>query len=231
MNPPQALLRRRASVVPGLALVFVIAFAGTASADKTLGTTTPPSGASTLPCTTNEVIFQVTSDPSLPYTVSGAGKITQWQTYAATDTPGSPINLVVLKPVGGSFTVVGVDARNIPNPAPTVATYSLATPIPVTGGETFGFYSPMGGVLCAFQGGATPAAGRLGQLAAPSPPATGQTLNRAAPDSASGFAMNLAANFVPTLTGRRAAALKKCKKKRSKTARRKCRRKAKRLPL
>jgi hypothetical protein len=229
-------MKRLSSMALGLALVIGIAFAGTASADKTLGTTTPPSGASTLPCTTNEVIFQVTSDPSLPYTVSGAGKITQWQTHAATDTPGSPINLVVVKPVGGSFTVVGVDAENIPNPAPAVATFSLATPIAVTGGETFGFYTPMGGVLCAFQGGATPPAGRLGQLAATSPPATGQTLNRAAPDSASGFAMNLAATFVPTLTGRRAAALKRCKKRArkhhwSQTKLRKCKTKAKKLPI
>jgi hypothetical protein len=36
---------------------------------------------------------------------------------------------------------------------------------------------------------------------------------------------------VASPTGQRAAALKKCKKKKSATARRKCRKKAKRLPL
>jgi hypothetical protein len=43
--------------------------------------------------------------------------------------------------------------------------------------------------------------------------------------------MDLAANFVPAPTGQRAAALKKCKKKHSKKAGKKCRKKSKLLPV
>jgi hypothetical protein len=230
-------MRRIFLMVSGLTLAFAIAIAGTASGDTMLGSTSQPSGSTLHGCGTNEVVNQVTSDPSTPYSVPGSGTITQWQTFAAPDTPGAPVMLVVLRPVGASFSVVGADAQTIPNPAPAVASYTLATPIQVSGGETLGLYTnSSGSVGCYFSGGSTPAADTLAGLGAPSQPAPGQTLNRVISDSPGGYTMNLAANFVPAPTGQRAAALKSCKKRAHKhhwshKRLKKCKRKANLLPV
>src|SRR5882724_12814650 len=105
---------KRFSILSALTVGLALAFAGVARADTTLGSTVKPTGSSGSPCGMNRVVNQVTSAPSTPYSVPGSGKITQWQTNASVDTPGSAVTLVVLKPVGASFTVVGVDARTIP---------------------------------------------------------------------------------------------------------------------
>ena len=132
------MLRRTVLTASSLAFGLGLAITGTASADTTLGTTTKPAGSSSSACNAGDVYAQVTSDPGTPYSVPGAGTITQWQTNSAIDAPDASITFVVLKPVGVTFTVVGVDTRSIPNPAPPVATFSLPTPIAVGGGETPG---------------------------------------------------------------------------------------------
>ena len=147
------------------------------------------------------MINQVTSDPSTPYSAPGSGTITQWQIFSAYDAPSDPVTLVVLRPVGSSFTVVGVDPRTIPSPAPSVVTYPLATPITVSAGDTLGLYTnSFDPPVCYFNGGATPQADSLAALTADSAPAPNQTLNRSFSDSPGGYTVNLAASFEPTPT-------------------------------
>jgi hypothetical protein len=199
----------------GLAAVIVFAISGAAQADTTLGSASQPSGSDENGCSTDGVIAQVTSDPGTPYSVPGPGTITQWQTNVSLSDVGDPVTLLVLKPVGSSFTVVGVDTRSIPAQGPgTIATFPLGSPLPVSGGETFGLYTNQeAGVVCYFDGGTTPLGDTLAGLEETSPPAPNQTLNRDGEDSPGGFTMNLAANFAPTPTP---PAKKKCKKHKKK---------------
>jgi hypothetical protein len=233
-------MKKRISVVCGLALALAFAFAGVANA-STLGSTTKPSGSNETGCSTDTVINQVTSDPSTPYSVPGPGTITQWQTNVALSTPGDAVTLLVLKPVGFSYSIVGADARAIPLAATpgSIATFPLSTPIAVAGGETFGLYTDQGpGVTCYFNLGATPAGDTLASLAETATPAPGQTLDRQTTDSPGGYAMNLAATFVPTSTPAPTPTptptlKKKCKrhkkhKRSASSAKKKCKKKKKR---
>jgi hypothetical protein len=228
-------MRTRLSILSAFTLALALIFAGGARADTTLGTTTQPSGSDDENgCGTDTVINQVTSDPSTPYSVPGPGSITQWQTNVSISVPGHPVTLVVLRPVGSSYTVVGADARSIPDAAlpQSIATFPLSTPVPVTSGDTFGLYTnDPAAVVCYFDGGATPAAASLARLDALATPAAGQTLNRAGSDSPGGFEMNLAANFVPAPVSP-PTTKKKCKKHKKKrsadSAMKKCKKKKKR---
>jgi hypothetical protein len=210
-------------------VVLVLAFAGIARASTILGSRTQPVGSSVSGCGTNSVINQVTSDPSTPYSVPATGTITQWQLNTALDTPGAPVALVVLRPAGAGFLVVGVDSRTLPNPLPAdnVATFVLATPIPVQAGDTFGLYTnSSASVVCYWNGGATPLAATLARLGATSPPAPNQALSRVIGDSPGGYTMNLAATFEPPATPTK----KKCKKQKkhsASAAKKKCKKKKK----
>jgi hypothetical protein len=134
--------------------------------------------------------------------VPGPGTITQWQMITPDDASGEPVALVVLKPAGNAFSVVAADSRTLADPAPTTSSFTPATPIAVSGGETFGLYTGSAGpdVPCYFRNGATPGGDTLAALAVPDPPAAGQTLLRDGPDSPSGFALNVAVTFQPTST-------------------------------
>lgn len=183
-----------------LAGVSLVAPSGAFGA-TTLGSTTRASGASPAACGTNDVIAQVNSDPSTPYSAPGSGTITQWQINASLDSASDAVTLVVLRPVGASFTVVDVDRRTIPSPVPAVATYTLAKPIAVSAGDTFGLYTnSFDPPACYFYGGSTPTTDTIRALTALSPPAHNQTLHRDGTDSPGGFTMNLAATFEPTPT-------------------------------
>jgi hypothetical protein len=195
------------------------AFAASAGAE-TLGITVPPMGSSPNGCPSDSVIAQATSDPVTPYFVPGSGTITQWQTITPGDASGEGVSLLVLKPVGDAFSVVATDSRTIADPAPDLSSYTLATPIPVSGGETFGLRADGPDVVCHFNGGGVPGADTLAGLDAPDPPTAGQTLFRGHDDSPPGFALNVAVTFqatpsVPTTppTGK---TKKKCKKKKHK---------------
>ena len=147
--------------------------------------------------------------------------------------PGAPLTLVVLRPTGSGFNVVGVDARTVPNPLPAggVATYPLATPIAVQAGDTFGLYTnSAGAVVCYWRGGSTPFAATLAALIELSPPAANQALSRSSTDSPGGYTMNLAATFEPTPPP--PPSKKKCKKKKHKRSaesakKKKCKKKKK----
>jgi hypothetical protein len=187
-----------------LTAVFVSAVGlGTIAASaqaETLGIAIPPMGSIPDTCNEGDLIAQATDDPATPYFVPGPGTITQWQTIQPDDASGEGVSLVVLKPVGDDFSVVAADSRTIADPAPDVSSYTLATPIAVSGGETFGLYTPDADILCYFEAGATPEGNTLAALDAPIPPGAGQTLDRVSDDSPPGFALNVAVTFQPTST-------------------------------
>lgn len=229
----------RLRILIGITTALALAVATPASADMTLGSTSVPSGSSfdsAVGGTPNQVIAQFTDNPANPYLVPSPGQITQWQTNTSGSAiPGDPITFVVLKPAtGGSFSVVAADARTLPSPLPAgnVATFPLATPIAVTAGETLGLFAES--VNNYWYGGSVPTASTLVALNAPTAPAPNQTLAQRSsnPISPEAYTMNLAANFMP-VTGQRAAALARCKKKfkHNHRKRKKCKKKAKTLPV
>jgi hypothetical protein len=234
-------MKKRVSTLTGLVVVLALAFAGTASAATTLGTTTQPTGSDANGCGEDGVINQLTSDPGTPYGVPGTGTITQWQINTTGDTPGTPVTFVVLRGAGfAGYTAVGVDTRNIPTPLPVggVATYALASPIAVQAGDTFGLYTGSNiDVICYWDDGDTPAGDSLAELETATAPTLGQPLP-IGDVSGGGYTMNLAATFEPpaaagpTPPRAPAPAKKKCKKHKKKrsaaSAKKKCKKKKKR---
>jgi hypothetical protein len=222
-----------------MAIVFVSAVGlgtfATGAQAATLGITVPPVDSFPETCFDPDVVVtQLTDDPSTPYHVPGPGTITQWQLATTDESSGEGVSLVVLKPTGAEFTVVAVDSRTIADPAPGVSSYTPATPISVSGGETFGLIATGPDVLCYFRGGSTPHNDSLAGLAAPDPLAPGQTLARGGPDSDPGYTLNLAATFMPTTSPTPPKHKKKrCKKKHKKRSaesakKKKCKKKKKR---
>jgi hypothetical protein len=163
------------------------------------------------------VIAQVDSDPSTPYTVPSPGTITSWQINGGLATPDVPVSLVVLKNLGGpSYTVVGVDTHVIPNPVPAVLSFTVASPIAVSGGEILGLYDTGENFVCYFHGGDTPATDGLIALENDSIPIPNQGLMEN-DESGGGYTLNLAATLTPPATpAPPPPTKKKCKKKKHK---------------
>jgi hypothetical protein len=191
-------MRRRLFHIGWLAAVVVLGFAGAADADVTIGSTGLGS-TSTFACSgAADVFAEATSDPSTPYSVpAGGGQLTQWQTNTTGASPGAPITLVVLRPTGGgNYTVVGVDPKTLPSPLPSsnIATFTLATPIAVTGGDTLGLYADGGTAICFSNGPSVPAADTVTLLGESTTPATGQSLPSRS-TSPGGHTVNVAATI------------------------------------
>ena len=191
-------VRARLSWITVVSAALVLASAGTASADATLGSTTIPSGSTAAGCGPS-VIAEPGSDPSTPYTIPSAGAITQWQVNTTGDTAGATISLVILRSAGATtYSVVGVDTKTLPNPLPAgnIATFATATPITVAAGDILGLYSTSG-AACYYSGGTTPAANTLIALTSASTPTAGQTLSVGGPSGAS-FELDLSATLSTT---------------------------------
>jgi hypothetical protein len=186
-----------------IALVAVLAFAPAALADTTIGSTAQPAGSSSgsVP-PSGFFLAPVSDDPSVSYHVpASGGRITSWSVNTTGATAGTPVELLVLRPSGGSFVVLGTDARNLPTPLPAsgVATFSLASPVSVTAGDTIGHYTPSGNTVAPlFSGGSTPAGGTITGGPAGSPPSPGQTLSPSGGVSPGGFRLNLAVVLAPS---------------------------------
>jgi hypothetical protein len=145
------------------------------------------------------VIAALDSDPSTPYSMPTAGAITQWQVNTTGDTAGAQVSLVILRAAGaGSFSVVGVDTKTLPNPLPAgnIATFTIATPIPVAAGDSLALFAPSG-VECYYSGGSTPAGNALIGVTSASTPTAGQTLPTTGPGVPS-FELNLSATLSTT---------------------------------
>jgi hypothetical protein len=153
------------------------------------------------------------------YTVPFDGTITSWS--AASDATGVQTKLLVLQPVSGTtFHVVAKsDFATFSSPG----VQSFPAQIPVHAGQVIGEW----GQLCLIQTGN--AGNQLASYEGAEPAiGTDQDFGgTVGPENAA----DLSATVEPAVTGRRAAAVKKCKKKHSKKARRKCRKKAKKLPV
>ena len=167
-------------------------FAGPGVADATiLGTTMQPSESFDEGCLTNTTVLAQTGDtPSTPYIVPAQGEITQWSTNTSGDTAGTPLTFLVVRPtVGPNFTVVAAVPETLPSPLPAagVATFTLARPIQVRGGDTFALYSAASsGLVCAWAGPTIPAgatAAVMGQFVPPPGPGLGLSILSNFPDA------------------------------------------------
>ena len=203
-KPRRPRRRPRLRWLASLVVPLLLAVPAAASADATLGTTTQPANSIADPCFGLAVVGQLVSDPTTPYVVpAGGGEISGWQTNTTNDVPGTPLTLVVLKPLAdNTYSVVGADNESIPTPLPAnnIASFTLATPITVTGGETLGLYSAAPSEpTCFWSGGSTPAGDGLIALGTGTSPAAGQTLSEIQngnPTSGPEYTLNLVATLV-----------------------------------
>jgi hypothetical protein len=184
---------RLASV--GLVVCGFLALTSGASA-LTLGVTTPPTGGTALTCPGGTVYWQSATDLNYDYSVPvGGGTITSWSTYTATDLPGSTVAMVVLRPSGSTYTVVGADSEIIPSAVATsgVATFNLSQPIVVATGDVLGL-SSQGVYGC----GLAPASSAevTSAALASAPPAAG--MQYTATTTFPALLVNLSANLVPS---------------------------------
>jgi hypothetical protein len=151
-----------------------------------IGSTTEPNDSTPAGCVTGDVLAQILSDPGTPFTVPGSGgMLTQWATNALFDQAGAPITLVVLRRptlTAETLTVVASDTETIPSPLPAnrVASFTLASPIAVEGGDYLGLYSSQSeddNAVCAWGGiGAVPNNDVIAGLTDAVAPAPGQSL-------------------------------------------------------
>jgi uncharacterized repeat protein (TIGR01451 family) len=162
-----------------------------------LGLTTLPSTGAQQVCSASAAAVQTGTDPSYQYAVpAGGGQINSWSTYTANATAGTPVTLLVLRPSGpGQYTVVGFDAKSVPSPVPANATFSIASPIAVTGGELLGLYNSATTTSgCDFYGGSIPQADTAFAALGASAPTVGATYSPTL--GGAGALLNVAANLV-----------------------------------
>ncbi len=203
-------MRKRASRLFGATAVLALAVSGVASGDVTLGSTTQPSGSFEGTCfpnatnsQQNDALVQLTDTSATPYTVPPRGEtIREWGTNTTGDTPGTPLTLVILRPAGAHYTVVGADTETLPNRlfSDQDSVFLLAHPIVANAGEKLGLYSSASGSntppVCYFGGGSIPDPFGLDPLTEPSLPAAGQSLSEDTVQGPSGpnFVLDVAVN-------------------------------------
>jgi uncharacterized repeat protein (TIGR01451 family) len=143
----------------GVPLVVLAMLVMSASADAlTLGNTTAPAGSTVTACSgpsgTADAL-QTGTDAAYDYTVPAAGGvITSWSFNTAGATPGTPYGLIVARPAPGGYTVVAIDNEVVPSSVGSVATFTLAAPIQVQGGDVIGsVVSPTSATDCYWTGG------------------------------------------------------------------------------
>jgi hypothetical protein len=226
---------RRAPLGLGLGLLAAVgiwAVLGAANAQAAVVTVGSPlsapfpfSGAFGQVTVTNLILPEPGANVTSPVT----GTITSWRLSGAS---GGPFRLRVLTP-GGGTTFTGAGTSEPQTPAGT-ATESFTTNLPIQAGQQIGLDLSDPSDAVGIQSSAGLGA-RFGFSGSP-PLADGamQTFNTGASDEELGF--NADVNVMETATGapptgQRAAALKRCKKKHSAKKRKKCRKKAKLLPV
>jgi hypothetical protein len=148
---------RMRALATALVSIGMLSAASSASA-LTLGTTTPPSGASPQQCTpaagSGVEIVQTATDGAFDYTVpSGGGLIASWSFDTTGVTPGTSYGLLVVRPEASGLVVVGSDVETIPASPPATETFTLATPLPVDAGDELGaLIEPGSTAHCLFTG-------------------------------------------------------------------------------
>jgi hypothetical protein len=183
--------------VVGLVASGLLAGMVSSASGLTLGDTAIPSGASFASCGAGTFFAQKATDSSYQYAVpAGGGVITSWSINTVSATVGTPVTLLVLRPNGAEYTIVGFDNEVLPNPLPGsgVATFNLGSPINVSGGEVLGLYASASTVTCYFSGGTIPPADEIAAANPVPAPSVGATYK--ATVSAPGFLVNVSANLV-----------------------------------
>jgi uncharacterized repeat protein (TIGR01451 family) len=195
MSEKRWLPRLRTTMFLAVCAVFLaVAPAGAV----TLGDTTLPSGSTMGPaCSTssNAEIIQTATDSSFGYTVpAGGGSINSWSFNTTGATAGTPYSLLVARPSGSSYQIVGSDSVTVPSSSPAIASFSLAKPITVQGGDVLGVIVTAGKntVDCRFKGGALPDDDIVGSSL--SSTATGSIFNLS--NTTPNELVNVAANLV-----------------------------------
>lgn len=188
------------------AVAVLVACTGAASA-AIIGSTAQPNGSMPAGCVANDVFAQILSDPTTPFTVPApGGTLTQWATNTAFDQAGAPITLVVLRRPSfdaSTLTVVATDTETIPSPLPAdrLASFTLASPIAVDGGDYLGLYSSLSGddnPVCAWGGFEVADNDVIAGLADAVAPAPGQSLAVNGTDISQNAVLDLSATVAQT---------------------------------
>ncbi len=172
-------MRRTRIAMIGLVASGLLAATSASASALTLGTTTFPSGAKESACAPGAFYVQSATDSAYQYAVPpGGGQITSWSTNTTgATTAGTPLTLLVLRSNGsGGYTVVGFDPEKLPTPLPVsgIATFNIAAPITVTGGELLGLYGSGTTAQCLYAGAPIPSADVMSAAIA-APPSVGGT--------------------------------------------------------
>ena len=224
----------RTGACAALALVLAVAIPTTAGAATQIGQTFAPSDG----CTADVTNLQTTSSGGA-YAAPTAGVITSWSYQA--DNIGTP-NTIKFKVARATGLNVYADVGQ--SPLVTMVPNMLNTfliRIPVRAGDVIGFYKSAGTGGCARStpgnfvhyrtGDSTSVPSTFTPFATPAQIDLSATLEPDCDNDGFGDQTQEPAPPVCGPTGQRAAALAKCKKKRSKKARKRCRRKANLLPV
>jgi hypothetical protein len=204
--------------------VFLLMGAGQAAGSITLGQlATAPNG-----CAPNiDWVQPAVSSGVVPYVVpSGYGTITSWSTQAFGPS-GKVMTLKIFRPTSTALTFVAV-AHDGPHTLNSPGLNTFPVNIAVQPGDLIGLHTGTGAPTCNAVTGSDPAytlAGDLqdGQQGGPFSPLNNRRLN-------------VKAEVAPTVTGQRAAALKRCKKRAHKKhwshkRLKKCKKNAQLLPI
>jgi hypothetical protein len=161
--------------------------------------------------------------PGGRYVVPVSGVITSWS-FDAPATSVPTLKFKVARSTGpNEFVIVGEDGPRTPAAG---ALNTFPAQIPVQAGDLIGDYRVSGGLFARSDDGYS-----VQTMAGDPAPGGSATFG----ESGAGLQLDLSATIEPpaaaAATGQRAAALRRCKHKHSHKQRRKCRRKANRLPL
>jgi hypothetical protein len=210
-------------VAIGLMLVAAQAAGASPASALTLGET----GTSDAMCDSNADRLQPSVSSGNSYVVPAnvmSGTITSWSTQA--NAVGGSLEMKVYRHANGAtYTVVAHDGPHT-LAGGTLNTFTVS--VPVKAGDVLGVSTPVGpnNAGCTFAvAGDNSYLYHAGNLADGESGDFDRTL--ALPDRR----LNVSAELSGIVTGERAAALKKCKKKHSAKKRKKCRKKAKSLPV
>jgi len=167
------------------------------SADAlTLGDTTVPSGSTAEFCTGGATsVIQTETDTSYDYVVpAGGGAITSWSFNTTAATVGTPYELMVVRPNGGAYTVVGTDSELVPATPSLIQTFALSAPISVQAGDLLGMViSNTSAVDCYWFGGSLTTPDTL--IPVDGTPTVGASLTTAGPPAPERV-LNLSVNLV-----------------------------------
>jgi hypothetical protein len=193
-------MKRLASSVCAAGVLLLMG-AGQAAGSITLGQlATAPNG-----CLANtDWVEPAVSSGVVPYVVpSGYGTITSWSTQAF-GSSGAALTLRIFRPTSTALTFAAV-AHDGPHTLNSPGLNTFPVNVAVQPGDLIGLHAGAGAPTCVAVAGSDPAYFHIGDL---------QDGQQGGPFSLlNNRRLNVKAEVAPTVTGQRAAALKRCKKR------------------